>query len=298
MLNVWKPASGVWEKHVYWGDEPPGEKYWNDLDQQALFPVNKAIIARQSNEWPAQTWKSLDSVKNISSADVWPFFCLEGNFERGQPKIPSYILKSELYLYADKMGWIWRRLPLATGALIRYVRDKVEQAGLKLSPQCMEQLCSSVLPEAASIKNEIEKLALIAQGRILTPELMGMDATTPDADTFNFMRRLLAGDISGVWKELQRGDDSQLFLLLALLARELRIYWQILAGENPHFLPGESMHKKSMANELGFSGVTDAFMFLMEAEWNVKSGRMTPIQSLEKLAIDMAALCAAKRAVN
>lgn len=294
MLSAWTPAGGKWEKRVYWGDEPPGDKYWNDLDQQALFPASKAVIARRSNEWPAQVWKSLASVKDISSVDVWPLFCLEGAFERGQPKIPAYIQKSELYQHAEKKGWIWRMPPLVGAGLVKYARAQADRAGLKLSTQCMEQLCSSVLPDASSIRNEIEKLDLISRSRELAPELVVMDSGAPESDAFNCMRMLLSGNIAGVWKELQRSDDSLLFLLLALLAREFRLYWQILAGESPRLMPADAAARNAKARDLGFSGISSAFALLAEAEWNVKSGTMTPSQSLEKLVVAVATIFSGK----
>lgn len=291
-LKKWPPANGKWERRVYWGDEPQDDKFWNDLSQQGLFAINRAIIARHSEDWPAQTWKSLSSFQ--PAADLFPFFCLEGAFEKGKPKIPAWVLKSDLYQKAEKNGWIWLKPPLSESALLNYAREEARKAGLKLSPECMELLCSSVLPEASSIKNEVRKLALIARDAEITPELMAMDASTPDADAFACSRLLLAGKLPETWRELRRSDDSMLFLLLALLAREFRIFWQILAGEKPPLYPKDAAAKNAQAQKMGFARLSDAFALLAEAEWNVKSGQLSPGQSLEKMAIGLSRLCVGK----
>lgn len=55
-----------------------------------------------------------------------------------------------------------------------------------------------------------------------------------------------------MWKELSRSQDgdSLLFSLLALLARELRLLWQLWAGEKVRVHPNEAAFKKQLATRL------------------------------------------------
>ena len=106
-----------------------------------------------------------------------------------------------------------------------------------------------------------------------------------------------SGDLAGVWRELARSDDGDrlLFSLLALLAREWRLLWEILAGEEPRLHPSDASFKRALAQRLGTAGLAQGFAALADAEWQVKSGRRSPSQSLESLAAAMTALCAPPR---
>ena len=98
-----------------------------------------------------------------------------------------------------------------------------------------------------------------------------------------------AGNLAAVWKELSRSQDwdSLLFSLVALLARELRLLWQLWAGEKARVHPNEAAFKKQLAARLGPTALAEGFSTVMDAELQVKSGRRSPGQSLEYLAASM-----------
>ena len=52
-------APAQWERHVYWGDEEPPQRFWEQLTLQGLFGAPRALIVRQANQWPAAVWKKI-----------------------------------------------------------------------------------------------------------------------------------------------------------------------------------------------------------------------------------------------
>ena len=292
MLESFPASAGRWERHVFWGDELPGPEFWEALGQQSLFPSSRAIIVRRAQEWPAQVWKNLSSTLASSASDIWPLLCLEGAFERNSPKIPVHILKTSCYAHAEKKGWIWKRPPLSTAGLAAFVRERASRKGLKFSPSAMQLFCDSVLPDASCIGNEIDKLALISPDGNISEEMIGQGSVSPEADAFACVRLLQEGRLASVWKEVGRSDESSLlFFLIALMSREFRLYWQILAGASPRMYPADAAKKQAQARKMGFAGISAGLACLADAEWKVKSGKMTPEQSLEKLLVNLSALC-------
>lgn len=297
MLSACPPSTGDWERHVFWGDEPPGANFWESLGQQGLFPVYRAVIVRNAQEWPSQAWKNIDAALASSCSQIWPVLCIETAFEKGRPKIPALIQKSKCFQYAEKSSWIWTQPPLASAALSRYTREQAEKLGLRFAPGALELFTSAVMPDASSVKNELEKLALVVKDNLIKPEMIEIAQTSPEADAFRCIRMIIDGNLPGAWLEMERsGDPSFVFFLLALMAREFRLYWQILSGQNPRLHPREASVKKSLAEKMGFSKIAEGFSLLADAEWGIKSGRQTPEQTLHQLTVRLSTLYSGKRA--
>lgn len=117
-------------------------------------------------------------------------------------------------------------------------------------------------------------------------------AWSPECNVFACIRHMEAGNLAAVWKELcrSRDSDSLLFSLLALLARELRLLWQTQAGEKVRLHPSEAGLKKQLALRLGPRGLAEGMAAVADAEWQVKSGRRTPEQTLDFLAARLTVL--------
>ena len=297
-------APAQWERHVYWGDEEPPQRFWEHLTLQGLFGSPRALVVRQANLWPAAVWKKISHALARPSDQCWPFFCLEVNWERGQPKIPAHLGKLPCMAFADKKGWIWRQEGLGERTVRKHVLQRCQTLGLRFEPDALEQFCASVPPDALAIENELEKLLLLRRSLADSPAgqedvavSLAMIATaswSPECDVFACIRNMQAGNLAAVWKELARnkGGDSLLFSLLALLARELRLLWQCQAGENPRMRPQDISAKKQLARRLGPAGIDQAMSLIVDAELQVKSGRRSPEQSLDFLAARMTALFA------
>ena len=121
---------------------------------------------------------------------------------------------------------------------------------------------------------------------------------SPDCNVFALIRHLEAANLPAVWKELERGrrdGDSLIFSLLALLAREFRQLWQLLAGEKVRLSPTDAGAKQQLARRLGFNGLSQGLALIMDTEWQIKSGRRSPEQCLDFLAAELCRLFARGR---
>lgn len=298
-------APAQWERHVYWGDEEPPQRFWEHLTLQGLFGAPRALVVRQANLWPAAVWKKISHALARPSDQCWPFFCLEVNWERGQPKVPAHLGKLPCMAFADKKGWIWRQEGLGERTLRKHVLQRSQALGLPFAPDALEQFCASVPPDALAVENELEKLMLLRRaladstaegknGDAVNPAMLSTASWSPECDVFACIRHMQAGNLSAVWKELARNKDgdSLLFSLLALLAREMRLLWQCQAGENPRMRPQDASAKKQLARRLGPAAIAQGISLIVDAELQVKSGRRSPDQSLDFLAARMTSLFA------
>lgn len=286
------PAQGTWERHVFWGDEEPPPRFWELLRLQELFGACRVIVVRQAQLWPAAVWKKLSQALARPVERTWPILCLEGEWEKRRPKIPAYVSRQACVAFADKRGWTWRQEGLGEKDVARHVRGRAQALGLSFTPDALEQFCASVPPDGLAIENELGKLALLARDGAVTPAMTSTAAWSAESNVFDCIRRMEAGDLAGTWRELHRGDDGDklLFSLLALVARDLRLCWGILAGEEPRLHPADAAFKKAFAARLGVGGVARGFCALADAEWQVKSGRLAPDQALERLAVELTGL--------
>ncbi|WP_165069049.1 DNA polymerase III subunit delta [Desulfovibrio sp. ZJ200] len=310
-LAAFPPASGQWERHVYWGDEEPPPRFWEQLALPGLFGTARALVVRQAQLWPAAVWKNVSQALGRPSTQCWPFFCLEVNWEKGQPKIPAHIAKLRCMGFADRQGWIWRHEGLTERGIKRHVQQRAAALQLSFEPDALEQFCAAVPPDALAIENELQKLTLLRNaGGVRSPEdtatgnapalktittaMTSTGSWSPECNIFACIRHMEAGNLAAVWKELARSrdNDSLLFSLLALLAREMRLLWQTWAGEKVRLHPSEAGFKRQLALRLGPRGLAESMAAIMDAEWQVKSGRRTPEQSLEFLAARLTCLFA------
>ena len=301
LLASFPPQSGQWERHVYWGDEEPSPQFWEQLTLQGLFGASRVLVVRQAQLWPAAVWKKISHALARPSEQSWPFFCMEVNWDRGQPKIPAHIAKLRCMAFADQQGWVWRQDGLNERAVKKHVLQRSNELGLKFEQDALEQFCASVPPDAQAIENELGKLRLLRntaqdsgapEADRITLAMTATASWSPECNVFDCIRHMEAGNLAAVWKELSRSQDgdSLLFSLVALLARELRLLWQLWAGEKVRVHPNEASFKRQLTMRLGPAMLAEGFATVMDAELQVKSGRRTPAQSLDFLAARMTSL--------
>ncbi len=298
-------ADSTWERHVYWGDDVPPPRFWEQLTLQGLFGTPRTLVVRQAHLWPVAIWKKLSGALAHLSDQCHPFFCLEVPWEKGQPKLPAALLRQRCLSFAEAQGWVWRHEGLGERSLRKYVTERARQLGLLLEPDAQEQFCLSVPPQAQAVENELQKLVLqVPPGQAVTvaapvavdAAMLGASSWSPDCNVFALIRHLEAGNLPAAWRELERGrkdGDGLLFTLLSLLAREFRLLWQVGMGERVRLHPAEAGSKQQLARRLGQEGLSRGLALVMDAEWQVKSGRRTPEQCLDFLATQLYRLCAA-----
>lgn len=295
-LKNFIPAGETWERRVFWGDEEPGDAFWEALTLTGLFAAKRTVVVRQAHLWNAETWKALSSALAAERDAVWPFICLEVGFEKGKFKVPAHIANSACFRFADKKGWIWRQKPLVGPELEKFVVAEAKKAGVALESETLRLFIESAIPEAAAIRMELGKLALLGKGEKISPDQLCIDSGNYERDAFETLTKMEKNDWAGVLEDLRRGQQSsRLFFLIAVIARELRLFWQLQDGARPWMPPAHAAMKTALARGLGKKGVSRGFAIVARAEWLVKSGRQTPEQTLETFCMEMTRLFAAAK---
>ncbi len=276
---------------LFWGDEDLDRRFWDALTLQGLGSRMKVLVVRLAQELPAETWKRLSSALATPRSNVLPVICLEGPWEKGQPKLPAVIARLKCLIFAEKKGWVLRLAGLDGRSLRPYVQKKAKERGLCLSPDAVDMLTEMVLPEASAVQGVLEQLSLASRdGMVDAPLVRQVTKFATEGVIFDLVRHLEHGNSAEVWKALTRegdGGESLLFPLLALLAKEGRMLWQMRAKESvycPRHVEGE---KRRLAETLGFSGLTCLFEELERTEYGVKSGAVQPVQAVESLVANL-----------
>ena len=288
-------AGGAWERHVYWGDEEPPPAFWDHMNLSGLFPVRRALVIRQAEALPAAVWKRISGALASPKEHCWPFFCLETAWEKGQPKVPAHIAKLKCLAHADSQGWIWRHAGLDDRTLRAFVQKELKTRKLRFAQGALDVLCAGLIPDAAAVASELDKLELVAPDGLVSAELAAQTANAPEFNAFHFLRLVQGGKIRNAWKDVLRArlKNEPLFPLIGLLTREARLLWQLLQGEQVRTHPAELDAKRKLASRLGHEGLTRLFRLLFLADLSVKSGERQPEQALDALVADLILLLAA-----
>lgn len=291
-------APSTWERHAFWGDDPLPGAFWEHLTQQGLFGTPKALIVHNAQNIPAAGWKDLSRTLSAPNADTWPFLCLSVAFERGTPKIPAHIAKLPCVLFAEKQGWVWSSQGISEQNKAAFVKAEAKKRNLSFGPDALEAVLLRLPQDAAAIGTEMDKLGLAAPpGGIIPAALAEILDHGTEPDLFSLIRDLQQqsggrGALS-VWDQalaFERGPDSMIFALLAMLAREARQLWQLHTGE-PVRLPGHVLSAKTaLARSLGLAGIARLWHLALEADKGIKTGERSPDQALDTLLASLSLL--------
>ena len=194
--------------------------------------------------------------------------------------------------FADRQKWIWRNPGLDEKGIRRHFEKRAREIGLSLTPDAVACICAALPPDAQAVENEVQKLSLLqtAQSRDsdANDAVPSAEAVKKDfADAFACIRHLEAGDLPSLLKELQRTRDlkASFYSLAPMLAREIRMLWQIKVGERV-FLPASVLpFKQRLAANLSTKALSQAMSCVVEAEWAIKRGLCDETQSLERLLV-------------
>lgn len=286
------------ERLVFWGDEELPARFWEAITLQSFLPVLRLIVLRNAQNLPAETWKRLSRTLARPNAQCLPVFCLEGPWEKGQPKILAHLIKIPLYTFAVEKGWVIQRPGLNETTLKRHVQQLCRQLGLAPEPGVVEALAAVLPQDATAVKNEMEKLALYAASRGRTqansplPVPLCKDDVTlvahnPDFNIFTLIRQLQSGQPSqtaAAWQTVLREQakgEELIFPLLGLMQREARFIWQTLHNETERMNPRDADSRRALATTLGVKGLADLWDAMHGAELAIKSGRLNPAQALD-----------------
>lgn len=294
-LGAYPAPEGSWQRHVYWGDEGLPPVFWENLTLQGLFATPKSLIIRNAQNLPPEDWKKMSQALGSFNPQAWPFLCLEVAFEKGTPKLPKTVTALKCWTFAEKKGWIWTSAGLSPKDMRDFIAGWAARNGVTIAPAVLQTLAHALPSDATAATRELEKLALAAgDSPAITPEMAAEITHETELDIFAFINALQSGNAPAkVWGKVIQGHTSGedgIFKFLAMLLREARILWQLLAGEQV-FLPGNIKHNKErMAQGMGRVRIAKIWDLALEAEKGIKTGERKPEQAMEMLVAGLLAL--------
>ena len=93
---------------TFWADEGLDRRFWDALTLLGMDGRSRALVVRGAQQLPADVWKKLSSALGTPRSGVLPVFCLEGPWEKGQPKLPAHVAKLRCLAFAESRKWVWR----------------------------------------------------------------------------------------------------------------------------------------------------------------------------------------------
>lgn len=288
------------ERHVFWGDEGLGDLFWEKLTLQGLFARPRAIILRNAQNIPADSLKVLSRTLGGVGQEAWLFVCLEVEREKNKFKVPAHIAKLRFYTFAEEKGWLKEIPALDHKGVKAFALKEAARLGLTVPPALADQLCSALPPDAGAIKLEMEKIALASPDGRVDAGVLGLLDYKEDINIFAFLQNLQSGsNPAQVWSKFmsdnEASSDSGLFSFIAMLLREARIMWQLLAGEPAALPPYVIQSKTALARRMGHGGLARIWELALTADKGVKTGEQSPQQAFERLIADLFRLFGSKR---
>ncbi len=288
---------GSWERRTYFGpvdktDEDLSPGFWEDIGVSSLLGTAKMVVVRRAHKLPVDFWNGLSPALSGFNANVWPVFCLEGEWGKEGPRPPKTLTRQKYWAVAQKKGWV-RHIPgLNPGTMPAFIRDFITPKGFTISPAALRLLGRTLPLDAGAAARELEKLMLWMGERTEIRESdLGVVSPHADMDVFALLRSLIQGKTpEKVWQKvfadrLVGSGDKIFFGFLGLLQREIRTLWQLGRGERPSAYVPFSVQgeKKALALKLGERGSAKIWDLALEAEYGVKSGSRSVEQAFEAL---------------
>jgi DNA polymerase-3 subunit delta len=278
-------ASGQtdWELKTFWGDddEPLPAMFWTDLTIKSLFPQPKALIVRRAHTLLADQLDKLDAAVKGLSSDIFPIFCLEGQWKGKKAPIPATLSRRNFFKKAKNENWIWESQGLDQRSLGELVRNWAARTGLRFEPGVERTLPMALPLDAVAVRLELDKLELAAGDEMLVrKEHVELVSPTGEMEFFDLMDALgKRGAEAAVWKRvlsdhLKKAQDKMLFNLIGYLASQARMYWMLVSGEENKVKahPYVKKLKTPVAKRLGKQGVARMIDLALDSEMSVKTG--------------------------
>lgn len=288
--------------YTFWPDDLKTDEYFEALTLQSLSAEFKLVVLRSAHTVLAADWKRISSLLATPRSYVLPVFFIESPWEKGVAKIPPVISKLKCFEFAKKQAWVYENIGINEKNIVNYLLKEAKNQNLQLDKEVLQLLSQSAIFDALSIQMLFSQLSLFSQDGDITKEIVTqITAQAPELALFDIIKDMENGNIRKIWSRLSLESDkgeSFLFPLIAILARDARILWQLRAGENPYVSPYVKDYKAKQAKKLGFTGITKIFQIVLDADLAVKSGKNAPLQVLESVIISYSNLFAKKGAIQ
>jgi len=285
---------GAWSRQTFWGDEPLESSFWTALTMPGLLGLlggGRVLVLRHAHRLLIKALNDMEPLLRRAKSDLWVFFCLEGDWKGNTPAVPAVLAKQPYFKAAQHRGWLWQSPGHTERSLREYVRHWAEQQGIDFAPGVEEALVRALPLDGARVRGELEKLELLlSDRRQVTTRDLGLLSGEAVMNTFAFLKAVLssAADVTAwrtVFADQTASSSGMLMPFLGLLQREIRILWQLLAGEDNKVSlpPGIKQDKKRLALKLGERGLTRIWDLVFEAEFDLKTGRRRAEQIMERM---------------
>lgn len=288
-----------WARQTFWGDEPLDASFWTALTMTGLLSIlgnGRVLVIRRAHLLPVKTLGDMEPLLRRAKPDLWVFFCLEGEWKGKTPAVPATVGKQPYFQAAKKRGWVWEAPAYTESTLKEFVRQWAKKRKIGFASGVEASLLNVLPLDGARMRNELEKLELLlGERRQVESTDLGLLGGESAMNSFAFLKTVLTrtADLSA-WRTVLADQNAtgsgMLMPFLGLLQREVRILWQLLAGEDNKVAlpPGIKREKKQLAALLGEDGLVRIWDLIFQAEWDLKTGRKQAEQIMEFLAANLA----------
>jgi len=288
-----------WETRTFWGDdeEPLPPAFWTELTIKSLFPQPKALVIRRAHSLKAEHWDKLDGALKTVSPDVFPMFCLEGEWKGKGAPIPAPLTRRGLFKAAGDNGWVWESAGLTRQSLPQFVARWAARRKLTFEPGADKALAMVLPTDGAAARLELDKIELAAgDERVVRREHASLVPESGEMAFFDLMDALgRPGAEGAVWRRIlsdhaKSAKDQMLFNLIGFLAGQARMLWQIAHNEKAGGSPFAVRKNTPLAQRLGPRGVARLIDLAMGAELSIKTGERKYDEVLDSLTADLVEL--------
>ncbi len=144
-------------------------------------------------------------------------------------KIDRQSTNSKWFKALDAAGVIIQVWPVDARELPRWLRQRIEAAGMSADADALEMLCDKVEGNLLAAVQEVEKLKLLSpDGRITAEAIADSVADNARYNLFGLVDQALSGQAADALKMLQglRAEGTEAAVVLWALAREIRLLYQ------------------------------------------------------------------------
>jgi DNA polymerase-3 subunit delta len=283
---------------TFWGDEELPDRYWQTLTIPSMMGPPNAVVLRRAQDQDEEFWSRMEPLLAMARPSVWPMFCLEGEWKSGKSNTPKTITKYKCWPAAQKRGWIWEHPGLSRTTTGQELDRFASRYGLVFAPGVKKTLAESLPLSTIALRGELEKILLLAgEEKTIQPAHLTALNVEEAFDIFSFLRSLQTpAGRRNAWDRLlndpaMSGGDM-VFPVSSLMVREARQLWQLLHGEDSkvQLYPSLKTEKKRLAQRLGAARIGRFWDIVLQADTDIKTGRLKPAQAMENLVKEAARL--------
>lgn len=146
------------------------------------------------------------------------------------PKLDSKLVRTKPYDQLEKAVVMVQVWPVGADQLPDWVRAQFRNAGLTIEPEALELLCQRVEGNLLAARQEIDRIALLVDGRAVSvPDIEHSVGDSARYTAFGLVDQALASDLAGALRTLRglRAEGNTPSAVLWPLAREIQMLVQV-----------------------------------------------------------------------